>query len=176
MGHTMIKRALGIRLSTLSVVIALGGCGKEADLNIPISDLGTPTSDHWYPIPKTTPGALCTRSNPDFDEVRYAEKIPHCARNVSHATKVAVSVPYGVSEEELKNYQVDHLIPLALGGSNAPLNLWPVPYTAARNKAKFEFVTYNELKDGKISQKEAIAKIHSWVQDNLKKSIVSDSY
>lgn len=167
MGHTMITRAVGYRLSFLCVLILLAGCGRADDLHLGVDEIETTQGSHWYPDEKRTPGHLCSRSDADFDEVRYAEKIPHCARNVNHATRVAVSAPYGVNEDELKDYQVDHLIPLALGGSNSTQNLWPVPYESARNKAQFEFATYNELKEGKITQRQAIAKIRTWVKNHL---------
>jgi hypothetical protein len=122
---------------------------------------------HWYPIASRTPGHLCTQKDTDFDEFRYAEGIPHCRRNVTKAMRIKVSEPYGVSEGELEGYQVDHLIPLALGGSNASENLWPVPYEKARAKAKFEYQTYLALKDGEITQLQAITRIRCWVKDNF---------
>ena len=48
-------------------------------------------------------------------------------RNVSESTKAAVYKEYGVTTRA--GYEVDHLIPLALGGSNDIQNLWPQPAT-----------------------------------------------
>ena len=167
----MIKRPLTTCLSSLCVFLLISACGRGDDLVAPHSandqTQNAGDGDHWYPIDSKTPGHLCTKSDPDFDEQRYPEQIPHCARKVSHATRVKVSQPYGVSEDELDAYQVDHLLPLGLGGSNSEKNLWPVPYAQARKKAEFEFETFNQLKDGKITQREAISRIRVWVRDNL---------
>lgn len=160
----------GLKLCVLGLLASMAACGPAHEFTRTdhASSLATAGKDHWYPDDKLTPGHLCHRKDPDFDEYRYAEQIPHCARNVSRATRVKVSAPYGVSEAELEDYQVDHLIPLALGGSNADENLWPVPYDQARAKAKFEYSTYTELKEGRITQRQAIARIRKWVQDNFR--------
>jgi hypothetical protein len=163
--------ALNVTLLALGVV-ACGNTGHPymAPSHVRqglVADAASPAGGHWYPIDKRTPGHLCTGQDPDFDEYRYSEEIAHCRRNVTKAMRVAVSEPYGVSEAELENYQVDHLIPLALGGSNARENLWPVPYEQARAKAKFEYQTYLAIKDGEITQNQAIARIRLWVKDNF---------
>lgn len=154
----------------LALLGACGGPGNDSTVDsIPDSDNFSSSAihAHWYPHPEITPGHLCSRNDVDFDEFRYDEHIPHCRRNVSKAKKIAVSAPYGVSPEELSGYQVDHLLPLSIGGSNSSLNLWPVPYELARLKARFEFETFERLKAGTISQSEAIAAIMEWVRDNL---------
>lgn len=48
-------------------------------------------------------------------------------RNVTEATKVKVFKEYGITSRA--GYEVDHLIPLAIGGSNDIANLWPQPAT-----------------------------------------------
>lgn len=47
-------------------------------------------------------------------------------RNVSYATEDYVAQEYGLSSHY--GYEIDHLIPLELGGSNSVGNLWPQPY------------------------------------------------
>ncbi len=157
-------------LALMASMASIAACGQATESMefAPAAISGKPVDNHWYPNDKLTPGHLCTVKDADFDEHRYAEQIPHCARNVSRATRIKVSAPYGVSEAQLADYQVDHLIPLALGGSNAEENLWPVPYDQARAKARFENSTYIELRDGNITQRQAIAKIRQWVRDNLR--------
>jgi hypothetical protein len=49
----------------------------------------------------------------------------HNVRNVSEATKAAVYVEYGIRQHSAASYEVDHLVPLELGGSNARANLFP---------------------------------------------------
>jgi hypothetical protein len=47
-------------------------------------------------------------------------------RGVSTATENAVAASYGLTSR--KGYDIDHLIPVDLGGANTPANLWPDPY------------------------------------------------
>jgi hypothetical protein len=47
-------------------------------------------------------------------------------RNVSYATEDDVAQEYGLSSHY--GYEIDHLIPLELGGSNSTANLWPELY------------------------------------------------
>jgi hypothetical protein len=52
----------------------------------------------------------------------------HRARNVPIAEKRAVYEEYGIRHWVTGENEVDHLIPLELGGSNGIKNLWPEPY------------------------------------------------
>lgn len=76
------------------------------------------------PNANTTPGNLCTKSDADFAEYRYAEHIPYCDRHVTTGTKRAIYEAYGIPKEDQANYTIDHLIPLSIGGSNDRKNLW----------------------------------------------------
>jgi len=51
-------------------------------------------------------------------------------RHVTAKMKQQVWASYGISavRRNGKNYEIDHLIPLELGGSNELSNLWPQPY------------------------------------------------
>jgi hypothetical protein len=51
-------------------------------------------------------------------------------RHVTAATKRQVFAEYGVDPKSDK-FEVDHLISLELGGSNAIGNLWPQSYTSS---------------------------------------------
>ena len=46
---------------------------------------------------------------------------------MSEATRRAVYASYGVAWTARAGYEVDHLIPLELGGDNSLANLWPEP-------------------------------------------------
>lgn len=48
-------------------------------------------------------------------------------RNVRKSVKDEVYAEYGIASHRSGAYEVDHLIPLELGGSNAVENLWPQP-------------------------------------------------
>ena len=79
------------------------------------------------------------------------------ARDVSDAEKAAVYNRYGAVWVPYK-HEVDHLISLELGGSNAIRNLWPEPY-AGRWGARTKDVLENRLHDlvceGKLTLRSA---------------------
>lgn len=111
------------------------------------------------PNDKMTPGERCNDEDADFSEYRYAEEIPYCARNVSGGTKKTVYESYGVGESERKQYTIDHLIPLSLGGSNHRVNLWPEHKEVKALRPTLEMELYVSLKDGALNQEQAIEKI-----------------
>ncbi|MPY93419.1 MAG: hypothetical protein GEV08_10225 [Acidimicrobiia bacterium] len=80
------------------------------------------------PDAEVTPGAV-------FEDVGAAEICDlHYSQGVRQPrfnAKVAVFASYGVSIRDRDIYQVDHLVPVSLGGSNAEENLWPLPYQDA---------------------------------------------
>jgi len=69
-----------------------------------------------------TPGAIQSSDTAAICTPGWAE----AHRDVSEATKDYIAREYGLSSRY--GYEIDHLIPLELGGSNSVLNLWPEPY------------------------------------------------
>jgi hypothetical protein len=63
-------------------------------------------------------------------------------RNVSRARKNYVYSRYGITTRkpygQPGSYEIDHLIPLELGGNNAITNLWPEAYPGYGNKDQLE--------------------------------------
>jgi hypothetical protein len=79
-----------------------------------------------YPNPSLTPGAVLTTDASTICAPGYASGV----RDVSTATKEEVYAEYGVSyPQPLGAYEVDHFIPLEIGGSNDIKNLWLEPAT-----------------------------------------------
>ncbi|KAJ3322039.1 chitin deacetylase [Boothiomyces sp. JEL0866] len=122
--------------------------------------------------PKLTPGCLCTKSDINFQETRYKENIPYCKRNVATAEKQRVAKNYNVPQSSWSNYEFDHFIPLAIGGSDDDYNLWPEPLTADNSlaKDKVEEQAYQGMNSGTLTQKEAVQMILDWVNKNLGQS------
>jgi len=108
------------------------------------------------PAPQLTPGELCSRTDTDFKEFRYKERVPYCERNVSNSLKGHIYNLYGVHPKETSDYTVDHLIPLALGGNNSRENLWPEHIEIKALRKNLEFDTYRRLDRGEITQNEAV--------------------
>ena len=46
---------------------------------------------------------------------------------MSHARRDQILTRYGLPSGDHPDYEIDHLIPLCLGGSDDPSNLWPEP-------------------------------------------------
>lgn len=103
-----------------------------------------------------TPGELCTAQNPSFQEYRYRERIPYCRRNVSEATKAKIYDAYGVPKAERGHYTIDHLIPLSIGGSNSPKNLWPEHKSVKATRPHLEQALYESIRDGVAQQSELV--------------------
>jgi len=78
-------------------------------------------------------GTNITAGDPITVDLICTPNYSNCVRSVSERTKRRIKLSYG--EHYLSTYcsqgegcQIDHLIPLALGGSNGDTNLWPQPY------------------------------------------------
>ena len=82
-----------------------------------------------FPNPKLTPGATVAVPLTRLCEKGYARSVRH----VSGRTKAAVYTEYGITVRRGGQFEVNHLIPLELGGSNDLKNLWPQSYTGEWN-------------------------------------------
>jgi hypothetical protein len=68
-----------------------------------------------------SPGKVATTDVARICTPGYTQQV----RNVSEATKNAVFREYGIRRHSAGRYEVDHIIPLELGGSNSIRNLFP---------------------------------------------------
>jgi len=101
--------------------------------------MGVPGVD--VPNPALTPGAILTTSARRACRSGYASSV----RDVSESETEAVYARYGALHLPYQ-HEVDHLVSLELGGSNAITNLWPEPY-AGRWGARTKDVLENRLHD-----------------------------
>lgn len=90
-----------------------------------------------YPNVNLTPGAILTMDSGFICTPGTAEKL----RNVPDSLKKKVFAEYNLAYPTKKDYEVDHFIPLELGGSNDIKNLWPesaspVPGYHEKNKVE----------------------------------------
>lgn len=54
------------------------------------------------------------------------------------------------------DFKIDHYIPLCMGGSNDSSNLWPQHASIYIHTDQLEFECCQKMKEGKLTQKEAI--------------------
>lgn len=111
------------------------------------------------PDPQVTPGDLCEETYSDFEEYRYEEQIPYCRRYVSIPQKNDIYETYNISANDRSDFTIDHFIPLALGGSNEPENLWPEHVEIKRLRYNLEVRLYWALRAGEVTQEEALEQI-----------------
>jgi hypothetical protein len=95
------------------------------------------------PDPKLTPGDVNPAATLSVICVRGYTSKPG-VRHVTAATKRQVFAEYGVDPKSDK-FEVDHLISLELGGSNAIGNLWPQSYTSSPYNAHLKDALENRL-------------------------------
>lgn len=101
-----------------------------------------------------TPGFYCTKENPDFKEFRYKDHVAVCNRNVTQAKRDRIYKAYGVAKADQPLYTIDHMVPLAMGGSNDERNLWPQPKEIS--SAGLEFRVYNLISNDRINIQESL--------------------
>lgn len=107
----------------------------------PKTDHGTGVPGVDLPDRSLTPGVVLTTSTGRVCTPGYASSVrdvPGSESDAVYARYDVVHVPYA--------HEVDHLVSLELGGSNAIGNLWPEPY-AGRWGARTKDVLENRLHD-----------------------------
>ena len=122
--------------------------------------LGFPISENEMRL--VVPGSFCTPESSDFLLNRYPEKIPYCSRNVTTYRRDVIKKIFHIPESFWADYQVDHYMPLFLGGSNANDNLEPLSKEVHKTKSIVERVLYRDIKLGKIKRNKAIEQIKEW--------------
>jgi hypothetical protein len=118
-------------------------------------------SAYVNPDPSLTPGAVLTTDASTICTPGYASSV----RDVSTATKEQVYAEYGVSYPQPPGaYEVDHFIPLEIGGSNDIKNLWLEPASPTpgfHQKDQFENFEHGQVCNGTISAAEAQSRMAS---------------
>lgn len=114
---------------------------------------------------RITPGVVCTKSDPDFNDYDYPEQIARCKRHVTVEMKLVVAENYGdIPRSQWNRYEFDHLYPLCAGGSNDIGNLWPQPLAQAKKKDVLEHEICLGLREGTLTQAEALRRVRVWFE------------
>ena len=97
-----------------------------------------------------TPGDTLDVTLADIQVSGYSAKV----RNVPIPVKRQVYASYGIQTWGKGEYEVDHLIPLSLGGSNSTKNLWPESYLTepwnAHTKDQLEYKLLQLVRSGQV--------------------------
>ena len=95
-------------------------------------------------------GAWATRDTSITCEQPTSER-----RAVSKQLHLFIYKRDGCTANCSKDFEVDHLIPLAIGGANSKSNLWAQPWPEARIKDKLEVKLQHAVCHGVITIKQA---------------------
>jgi hypothetical protein len=137
-------------LLSLVVVFCLAdpAASQRADPDLPDSTL--------------TPGATLEVTREDLCRSDYTSP----AANIPIALKQQTFDRYGIRPDAI-GYNVDHLIPVSLGGSNSPKNLWPQLLSSEWNyhmKNRLELMLYKMVCKGSLALEKAQQEIAAdWV-------------
>lgn len=139
---SLIRIELDVRLHgrvTLLVVVLLGALVSSADATPPL-----------LPDPTRTPGDVLTIDPQVICVPGYTKTV----RAVPQSVKNQVYRAYGITSHAPREYEVDHLISLELGGSNSIRNLWPQSYVTqplnAHVKDRLENTLHRLVCSGKL--------------------------
>ena len=117
-----------------------------------------------FPDSQCTPGTIMDVTAEQVCVKGYTKT----ARLVTEKTKREVYREYGIVTHSKGQYEVDHFIPLELGGSNDIGNLWPEaanPKPGFHEKDKVENYLHRQVCHGKISLAEAQHEIRAnWLE------------
>ncbi len=119
------------------------------------------------PDPEMTPGSVCENSSIR----RYKERIKYCPRSVSREAKRTLIIRYdrelGYSVGKMRrfDFKIDHYIPLCMGGSNEPNNLWPQHKSVYEVTDIMEQVACEKMAEGVLLQEHAIELIRKGKND-----------
>lgn len=106
----------GCGLTTVILLLAFACASPESRA------AGAGLPDLIRPDPVLTPGAVMTTDPAVFCHMGYSRSVRH----TSGRLKRDVYQAYGIDRRG-GHYEVDHLVPLALGGADTLQNLWPQP-------------------------------------------------
>ena len=115
-------------LTVLVVVFAFAGCvvNQYSDVShniMPSACSWVKSPSGYLPDPTCSPGDILSSNTSVICVTGYTATV----RNVSEKKKNGVYAAYGVVNRTTGEYEMDHIIPLELGGSNEVKNLFPEP-------------------------------------------------
>lgn len=118
-----------------------------------------------YPNSSMTPGDIMSSNVTEICVSGYSDSV----RSVSDSLRTQVYEQYKLSPDQPEGtFEVDHLIPLSIGGSNDIKNLWPQPRDPRpgyKEKDVLENYYHRQVCAGKMDLREAQAMMaQNWFQ------------
>ena len=111
-------------------------------------------ADPILPDRQLTPGAVLTTDTARVCEKGYSKTVRH----TSGKLKARIYAEYGLNRRS-GHYEIDHLIPLSVGGADVAANLWPESYDTspwnAYVKDRLELKLHKLVCDGSLDIAEA---------------------
>lgn len=105
--------------------------------------------DPIRPDPQKTPGAVLTSDAKAVCYPGYSKTVRHTSGDLKHQ----VYQSYGLSNKT-GHYEIDHLVPLSIGGADVRDNLWPQSYDTtpwnAHVKDRLEWKVLHLVCNGKV--------------------------
>lgn len=130
-------------------------------------------SANIYPNPSLSPGLIATSNLSDLTTTQSCGTYSQCHRNTTEEQKKQVHTEYPTCPTGAGQSEIDHIIPLALGGADDVKNLWCQPDINPWNgenygyhtKDKLESFLVIQVKAGAMTPKNAQACIiNDWVK------------
>jgi len=110
--------------------------------------------DPIRPDPRVTPGAALTSDPAVVCHTGYSKTVRHTSGKLKHE----IYLSYGLDRSG-GHYEIDHLIPLSIGGADVKENLWPESYDTspwnAHVKDRLEWKLLHLVCDGDVSMAQA---------------------
>ncbi len=173
-----MKKYIYFLVLIASLSLAFNACSVTISPIIPLgtpSSIGTPSTTQTQlgvrtktsgcmaqgglPDSACTPGAIFTNATQqEICTYGYTRSV----RNVPFSEKDQVYAEYGIFHHSPGQYEVDHLVPLELGGNNDIANLWPeaaYPQPGYHEKDRIENYLHDQVCSGAMSMKEAQTEI-----------------
>ena len=165
---TLLLTACFLAFSGCEITISTNGSNNPLNGGSPSSStshLGAQTkmsgclAHGGLPDSACTPGAIFTHATPQqicvYGYTRSVRNVPYSEKDQSYAE-------YGIDHHSSGQYEIDHLIPLELGGSNDIANLWPeaaAPKPGFHEKDQVENYLHDQVCSGAMSLKDAQTQI-----------------
>lgn len=131
-----------------AAALILTGCGKATSEPAPSGVAGASCQVRGLlPDPTCSPGLATTDAKSAICTSGYATK----HRDVPLAEWDSIFTEYGVTKHSAATYEIDHIIPLELGGSNDPKNLFPESAPGYHAKDVLENTLHADVCDGSVS-------------------------